>query len=235
MRIAICEDTPGDSERLKTLLEQYCTANQLDAEIDCYDSCEALLSLYRSGEYQILFLDILMTAAQIRHRDDEVAIIFVSVSREFAVDSYLVNAAYYLVKPVDARGLALAMERCRHVIQQHAASITVISNRRSVRLPLRDIMYLEAKRNDCIIYTSGGEVGTRLTLSSLDKELGGPPFLRCHRSFIVNLHWVQNIQERDFLMRNGSLVPISRTYSSFVQKQVVEYLKSGVRGQFPPS
>ncbi|MDL2233201.1 LytTR family DNA-binding domain-containing protein [Ruminococcaceae bacterium OttesenSCG-928-L11] len=238
MRIAICEDMPQDRDRLMAVLAQYGAANQLEFTVDCYDSGEALLAAYQPGRYQILFLDILMdglsgmeAAAGIRKLDEEAAIILTTVSREFAVDSYLVNAAFYLVKPVEYESLTLAMERCRHLIQLYAATITAFKNKKPIRLRLRDIRYLESQRNDCVIHTGDGEVRVRTLLSTLEPELGGLPFLRCHRSFIVNLRWVQDMLEQDFVMKNGVRVPISRMYLAAVRDRFDHYLVEEARGK----
>lgn len=231
MHIAVCEDLQQDADELCALLRQYCLEKQLDAQITCYPNGDALLEGYCPGKHHILFLDVMMegtngveTSQKIRALDDEVAIIFVTVSREFAVDSYLVDAAFYLVKPVEWTGLSQAMERCRHLLQQYARSISVAESRHMVTVRLRDLLYLESQRNDCVLYTCDGELRTRAKLSELEKELGGWPFLRCHRSFIVNLHWLEDMLDKDFLLRNGTRIPISRAYRLSSQTEFHHYL-----------
>lgn len=237
MKIAICEDVQADADKLTALVRQYCAENLLEADIDCFASARSLLASYLPGSCQILLLDILMdgpsgmdAARAIRQVDPEVAIILVTASRDFAVESYLVDAAFYLVKPVDRDGLAQAMERCRSVLRQHAATISVLHNRKPVELRLRDILYLESKRNNCILYTRQGEISTRALLSAVEPSLGGLPFLRCHTSFIINLLWAEDMVERDFLLKNGAKIPISKAYLPAVQREFNRYLMDYARG-----
>lgn len=236
MHIAVCEDLRDDAEQLCALLEQYGASNQLNMEITCFSSGEALLAQYQKGKYHIVFLDVFLegkngleTAAQIRRIDEDAALIFVTVSKEFAVDSYQVDAAYYLVKPLDAASLTLAMGRCRHLLQQYAKSITIAESRHMVHVKQRDILYLESQRNDCVLYTCNGEIRTRAKLSELEQELGGWPFLRCHRSFIVNLHWLEDMFDKDFVLRGGARVPISRAYGAVAQEEFNRFLISDAR------
>lgn len=236
MHIAVCEDIQKDADRLCELLRQYLLESQLDTEISCFSSGDALLKCYRPGSYQILFLDVLMdgtngmeTARKIRQIDEDVTIIFVTVSKEFAIDSYMVGAAFYIVKPLDYADLCLALGRCRHLLRQYAKSISVAESRRLVNIRLRDVLYLESQRNDCVLYTTEGELRTRAPLSELESKLGGWPFLRCHRSFIVNLHWLEDMLNREFVLRGGTRVPISRAYSAAAQQQFQDYLLSFAR------
>ena len=233
MNIAVCEDLQKDADELCTLIRQYCLENQLTAGISFFSSGEALLEKYEPEKYQILFLDILMdgtdgmeTARKIRQIDNGVTIIFVTVSKEFAVESYMVDAAFYIVKPLDYGSLCLAMERCRNLLQQYAKSISVAESRHMVTVRLRDILYLESQRNDCVLYTCNGEIRTRAKLSELEVELGGWPFLRCHRSFIVNLNWLENMLDKDFVLRSGAKIPISRAYGTEAQREFRQYLIS---------
>ena len=237
LRIALCEDLRRDADQLRALLGEYCMEHQLDMKIDCFNGGEALLGQFQPGEYQILFLDILMdgtngmeTAHKIRQSDGEVTIIFVTVSEEYAVESYAVDASYYLVKPLNYENLSMALARCQHVLQQHAKFILVSEGRQTVRVRLRDIMYIESKRNDCILYTKDGEIRTRAKLSELEADLGGRPFLRCHRSFVVNLHSLSDILDNHFYLSNGSSVPISRAYRGSAQEAFRKYLITGARG-----
>lgn len=233
MNIAVCEDLQKDAEQLYTLLRRYCSENQLEAKISLFASGEALLEQYQPGKFQLLLLDVIMNgvsgmdaARKIRQTDSEVTIIFITVSKEFAAESYMVDAAFYIVKPLDYESLCLAMEKCRHLLRQHAKSITIAESRRMVNVKLKDIIYLESQRNDCILHTCGGEIRTRAKLSELEAELGGWPFLRCHRSFIVNLNWLEDMLDKDFVLRGGDMVPISRAYSTKSQQGFRQYLIS---------
>lgn len=231
MQIAICEDVQKDDLALSALLNQYAGAYQLDITLTHFPHSDALLANYAPGAYQIIFLDILMAgtngmeaARRIRQQDGDVTIIFITTSQDFAVDSYQVDAAFYLLKPVDYAALSQALEKCRYLLRQYAKSITVAESRHMVDIRLRDILYLESQRNDCVLHTTHGEIRTRAKLSELEGALGGRPFLRCHRSFVVNLHCLEDMEEKDFLLRGGVRVPISRAYAAAAQQEFRQFL-----------
>ena len=106
MNIAIIDDIASDAEQLKRIITSYFENRQIPTEIRYFSSAEALFDDYRPGNFQILFLDIYMdgitgmeAARRIRNQSDDCILVFVTTSSEFAVESYDVNAAYYLLKP----------------------------------------------------------------------------------------------------------------------------------------
>ena len=221
MRIAICEDNPEDSAHLCVLLSGYLDANRLVADMEAFASGEALLDAFAPGKYQIIFFDIYLddkgvsgikAAETIRAMDSEVSIIFTTTSIEHGPTSYEVKADYYIVKPVDRKRLEKALERCRLQLDRYAMTMEVSVNRQTERIRLRDVLYVEARKHNVLLHTSSGEIRTRTALGEVTEKLGGPPFIPCHRSYMVNLVNVADLRDNSFIMKNGDRVPVSRTY-----------------------
>ena len=108
MRIALVDDEASQLQHLKDLLSK--ELNRLTCStpyrIDTYQNCQDFLDHWAVGSYDVIILDIFMcgitgvdVAMQIRLNDSEVKLVFCSRSNEFAAESYLVNAQYYLLKP----------------------------------------------------------------------------------------------------------------------------------------
>ena len=117
MRIAICDDTIQDLHTLSALLDAYCISHPF-VTYDCYSSATELLCSMPEHDYQVLLLDILMPglngielASEIRQQNKNIKIVFLSSSPEYAVDSYAVNAFYYLLKPLSADKLYPILNR----------------------------------------------------------------------------------------------------------------------------
>lgn len=238
MKIAICEDRPEDLAALRSLVAQYCADQRVEADIDCFARGDRLIEHYRPGSYQMVFLDVMMpgitgmaAARAIREVDREVALIFVTVSPDFAAASYFLDAAFYLVKPITAENLAAAMKRCRGLIMENAKAVEITQGRRTVKARLRDITYIDSHRNDCVIHTPHDELRVRAPLASLEEKVGGLPFLRCHQSFLVNLDWVEDMHGKGFLMGNGVVLPISKSYYSHCKEQFNRYIAARTRGE----
>lgn len=233
MRIAICEDSHRDSARLLAMLEDYLRANGLTADVERFSSGEALLAAFSPGKYQILFQDIYMkktaltgveTAAKIRETDRELTIIFVTVSSEHGAESYDVSAAYYIVKPLEQEKLRKAMEKCRALLDKYTKSIDIVENRQMVAVRLRDIRYAEVIRHQIIIRTVSGEIQTRMVFGELAAQLADAGLILCHRSYIVNPMHIADKQGRDFIMKNGDKIPISRTFQRQAEKAFRAFL-----------
>ena len=117
MIIAVVDDTMQDRELLKGMLDQYFSGHQTVPEIQEFESGEAFLEAYEPGHYDIIFFDIYMggitgmeTASLVYERDKDCRLVFFSSSADYAVDSYRVRAAYYLMKPLSYEDLALALD-----------------------------------------------------------------------------------------------------------------------------
>ena len=80
-----------------------------------------------------------------------------------------------------------------------------------IDIPLDHIYYVEVRNHNCLVYTTNDviETGSKMTIEDFIPLLPLPRFMRCHRSYIVNLSYVQSVG-RDFVMKNGHMVYIHR-------------------------
>lgn len=233
MQIAICDDTQKDLNQLKEILEDYLKTAGLSANIDVFDSAEAFMESFSQKKYLIIFMDIFMSkgnisgfeaAKQIRELDFESALIFTSVSTEFAISGYDV-ANYYIVKPVTKSALAKAMSKCREHQAQLAKTLEIIVNRQTINLHLHDIYYVETRQRACVFSTSNGEyICKSMAFETIANMLCDSPFLRCHRSYIVNLTHVQAMKDKDFIMSDSTRIPISRSAMPQAQSEFRKHL-----------
>lgn len=107
-RIAFCDDDAALLHQMQDFLEQYRTLRGVQLELAPYTKPVELLADIEAGvRFDVLFLDVLMpginginAAREIRRYDTAVQIIFVTSSSEFAVQSYVVGAYYYQLKPI---------------------------------------------------------------------------------------------------------------------------------------
>ena len=127
MLIYLCDDSESDILRLKHYLNSYAEKRKLDFELTVFSSGEELLDAFSQAlkKPELIFLDIFMAgingmdaARQLRSMDYRGGIIFTTSSLEHAVDSYEVNAHYYLQKPYDRSRFENAMARCGSLLQK---------------------------------------------------------------------------------------------------------------------
>ena len=106
---------------------------------------------------------------------------------------------------------------------KNARYIEVKTGGQNVRIPLAKILYVEMRDKAASIYTMDSLIRTYTPMSEIEKQLGGKPFLRCHRTYIVNMLHVKDLLESDFLMRDGSRVPIRKNGMKEIRRTVSDF------------
>jgi len=140
-------------------------------------------------------------------------IVFLSASKDYGPESYQVKAFNYLVKPISIADIrAILKELHEAATATDTASIHIKTTSFTKRVLLKEISHIEVKTN--YVYFSledGSELKSRVALSEIESHLlEDPRFVKCHRSFVVNLSNVDNLKSNEFVMRNGARIPISR-------------------------
>lgn len=230
MKIAVCDDNNNDRKILLTMLKMYCERNGLKADIEMFASGSELLRRMKQVSFSIAFLDIFLEnehgidlARTIRKHDNECLLFFGTISKDFALDGFEVNALHYLVKPFTYGQIENAMDRCGDKLMSLARTL-VLSLKQQTKVFVKDIIFVEALDRLCYIHTANGVESTRKTIKDLETELGTASFLRCHRSYIVNLECVREYTETDFILNDGMRVPIRQEGRSKIKRVFRNYL-----------
>lgn len=134
------------------------------------------------------------------------------------------DAAHYLVKPFTAQAAEAALDRCLFLAGEAERFVEVTVDRAPRRLLLSQLRYAEARGNTCVLYLAGEQVTTWLSLEELARLLDDPRFLRCQRSFLVNLDCCKEVRGTDFLLSDGALVPIRREARAEIKARFQRYL-----------
>ena len=96
------------------------------------------------------------------------------------------------------------------------------------QIPLADILYINVYDHQSRIHTHHGVISARRGLDDLETAIDSQDFLRCHRSFLVNLNHVEGVQGNDFRMEDQALIPISTANAARIRRQFIDwtYLKA---------
>lgn len=238
MNIAICDDLESDRQDLIYMIKKY---YNLKIELSTYKNGNELLHNFACGKFKLIFLDIYMNdenhmtgidvAKQIRIHDKECIIIFMTTSKDHALDAYEVDAMQYLVKPISYDKFKYVFDKCQKLFLDNMRFIEVLSNGISVKILLKDIYYIEVYNKICLIHASHQIIKTYTSLSMLWDLLGGSPFLRCHRSYIINMFYIDTILENDFLLKNGDKIPIRKNEASALKQIYSDYFFEQIRSR----
>jgi len=240
MKIFVCDDTDSDRLSMCRLIDKYLTDINCPADILVYESGTKFLEKFNKftkNEPRIAFLDIYMpevtgvdVAKKIRETDKDMVIIFTTTSPDHGLDGYSVKALQYLLKPVAYPQLKDALDDCMVLFADFLQYLEVIVDRVAVRIPLKDIIFIEIHAHYGLIHTLNETIKCRLTLDEVEKQLEGTTFLRTHRSFIVNMRYVSSVDDNDFIMTNGESVPIRKNDKLNIKQAYMDYIFAQTRG-----
>lgn len=234
MNIAVIDDISADAEILKSIVTSYFKEKQIETEIRYFTSGEEFFGSYQPGRFQLIFLDIYMdgmtgmdAARRIRSAADDCVLIFVTTSSDFAVESYDVKAAYYLLKPFEPEKLRTVLDSIQLEKAQDTRYIEVISDRIPVRVPLHSILYADTFRNAVCLHTDAGVIRSYLTFQKFEELISGCScFLSCYRGCIVNMDRIREALDDGFLLDNGETVQIRKRGAAAIRKAYLQYLFS---------
>lgn len=236
MHIGVCDDCKNDREVLTRYIEQYMTTLHFDYTLSAFESGEDFLESVPTKKYDMVFLDIYMkektgveTAKILRKTDQNCLIIFTTTSLDHALDGFEVGAVHYLVKPLRYEDVEVGLNRCKQLFAQAEKYIEVKTGRMVTPVLIKDIIFAEVYSNTVLIHTNSEEIKAYISLDELAKLLPTDIFLRCHRSYIVNMNCIASQDASDFILKNGTKIPIPKKELQQMRKYYTEYLFNCVR------
>ena len=240
MRIAIIDDIQEDREHLKADVSRWATERRIPLipAPALYESGEGFLENFSAGQYDIIFLDIYMdgingmdTARLIRKIDKDCRLIFTTTTAEFAVDSYEVESSWYLVKPYRYDTLLQALNRCCSAFLEQGQFLTVPGRNGLQKLLLHHISWTEyINRHVCVHFKNGSTTDVSLRQMEFSELLlAYPYFCDCMKGILVNFEMVEKLSDNCFLLKDGTMVPISRLKYREVREKFLEYCYAKAR------
>ena len=232
MKIVICDDEAGYRQILHEKILKDSIANDYEAEIVEFEDGEKLLSSDPARSADVYFLDIQMeqgnddgirAARDLRRRGEKGLIVYVTGFIDYVQTGYEVKAFRYLLKSQISDMLPQVLADIRQELFG-AEVFTFQCGRETVRVDRRSILYLESDKRQLQLTTRESEYRFYGTLAEAHKELG-ERFLRCHRSFLVNLEWIEAYTSDSVRLKGGTMIPVSRSYSKEVKRRLILNMK----------
>ncbi|WP_216697218.1 LytR/AlgR family response regulator transcription factor [Anaerostipes faecalis] len=216
LHIAICDDAQDFVQHLKTMLNQY--ADEIGEEIKVtvyYDGLE-LIEEYDTT-IDLIFLDIQMNgvdglkaAEQIRKKDENVGIIFLTSLKQYALEGYKYQAVNYIVKPMKYIRLKVELNRWKEKYRKKNPYIVVRNDNGSFKIDLTTLHYAETYKRNLLLHTDGKDIICYKNMKELEKELEPYGFFRCHTGFLVNMAFVKRVEKLDVELTSGEVVYVSK-------------------------
>lgn len=238
IKIAFCDDEMEVLHQMNELLDRYRVERNEDITYAAFQSPFELMTEIEKGiRPDILFLDVVMpgqngmdVAKEIRQYDTNVKIIFLTSSPEFAVESYTVGAYFYQLKPIWEESFFRLMDSVLSECEKKKKNSLILHSKDGItRIDLQQLEYCEVLGRKLLFHLENGAVLE--SAGSLD-DLAGQlmqysNFFRPHRSFLVNMEYIQNISSRSIKMVNDAEIPIPHGKCSEIKNTYMEYAFNG--------
>ncbi len=193
----------------------------------CQSALEATDVLNRE-KVDVLFVDINMPDLNgldfVRSLQHRPMIVFTTAYGEYALEGYKVDAVDYLLKPFGMADLMRAADKVKHHYDlMHAASLSekgdddalfLKTDYRVVRIQPSHIIYVEGMSEYLRIHLTGEDkpLVVLLSMKKLEERLHGKQFMRVHKSYIINLHHIAEIQRGRIVLDEGTDIPVGDSY-----------------------
>lgn len=233
MRIIICDDESKYRQLLHEKILQDSFACDYDVEISEYEGGDSLLAALENGvSADVYFLDIQMengtddgirVAKELRKKGDKGLIVYVTSFIDYVQTGYEVKAFRYLLKRQIQERLTRVLADVRGELFREDA-FCFQTKGETIRVNRREILYFESDKRQLQLVT---ESETYLFYGKLEEAEGklGEGFLRCHRSFLVNMEHIRKHSVEEIVLQNGKVIPVSRSYAKEVKRKLMLELK----------
>jgi two-component system LytT family response regulator len=226
LRCLVVDDDPMSVQIVRT-----CIGNTpfLAASAACSSAIEAA-EMLRTQEFDVLFLDVEMPLMSgldlLRSLPDPPQVILITSSRSYAVQAFEFAVADYLLKPISyPRFLQAAQKVLESITAQSAApaeadvlaptgsaEFTFVKvDNKLVRVDFADVFYVEALGDYVHLVTSRSKLIVYSTMRAIEEKFPSQRFVRVHRSFIINIGYVQALEDNSLLLKDKH-IPIGQTY-----------------------
>lgn len=231
MKVAIIDDLASCREEIRNCLNRYFREN-CAGEIpimETFSSGQAFLDSFTPETYDMILIDQYMdgltgieTAREIRQTDSLVALLFVTVSRGHAIESYEVRACGYLVRPFEYPDFEAALELAG-IEKLRAARFICIGGK---HILLHQILWCNQDGHYLQVHIDRWKVlRFRLPFGTLSGLLHPyPQFLTCYKGCIVNMERVDRIDGLDFRLDTGERIPFSQRDRKKIETLYYEWL-----------
>ena len=238
MHTLIVDDEPLARNELAYLLEQCEEVSRIEEA----DSIEEALEKLLQQTIDLAFLDIHLTeesglalADKINRIQNPPLIVFATAYDDYAIQAFERNARDYLLKPFELERVQETVRRAQATLvgrakndeeKQKPSSVYPIQmDDRIFMVHAREILAIEVNQGETTIYTENKNYKTAEPLNAWEKKLPQPPFMRVHRSYLVNLNKIEEIQpwfNQTYQVTLGEhlKVPVSRSYEQVFKEKM---------------
>lgn len=238
IHIAICDDNIEELSNMGCLINEYRLSKHLNCEHAVFHNGFELISALEKGNHFDLYcMDIIMpvfsgieVAREVREFDKNASIIFLTSSSEYALESYSVNAINYVLKPISKGKLFPALDKVLEQMKiEQDDAIVVKSNEGIQKILLSNLVFTEVSGRNVFYHLISGKVieCAESFASVCENMLKYGCFIKTHRSYIVNMQYIDTIDNNRLTLQTLSSVPIAQGKTRGIKERYLAFQMEG--------
>ncbi|MBO6178372.1 MAG: response regulator transcription factor [Selenomonadaceae bacterium] len=239
MKIAIVDDEEKELIEAKRHLKRHIAKHFPDEVenlfIETFESAEEFLKNFKAKEYDLLVFDICLkkmngveAARAVRKVDEDVALVFLTSSRDFLLDGYGVFAAGYFLKPLTEHedDFRKTFAHIFPKLKNRRKELNLRVDGTSFSAPYDSIFFIDIDwRHRVRLHTADKNFAVSVSYENIQKELlTDQRFLECHHRILVNMDKIDSMGKDEFTLTNGDKVPISQRKQKESKAAYMSYL-----------
>jgi DNA-binding LytR/AlgR family response regulator len=235
LKIAVCDDEEYELKQISRMLSRAAEAFGCAATVFSYRDSRSILNEIENGSmhFDLLCLDLYIDekigfdiAAAVRRKGYPCAIIFITAFADRMAESFRYVTSAYLIKPVDETKMKEAFGTA--LSHLNAAPSFLLHRKEDERsIPFRQIIYLESRLKQIYLYCQGERepIVFPEKLAEISRVFPKEYFHFCHKSYLVNFHYVQKIDKvrHEAVLADGSRLPVSRNCYAQILKDFMQF------------
>ena len=231
MNIAVVDDNLNDRKMILDYLSQFFNESGVDYTTSTFEDGVSFLKDY-SFSYDFIIFDIDMpqmsgidTAKELRKKDSNVTIMFVTNMPQYALEGYSVEAVDYVLKPLSYPDFRLKMKKAtRYILRNSVKKVTInTTDEGLITVDSSDIYYVESKLHYIYYHTKKGIYKMRAKLTEVEDILLPYHFARSGGSFLINLAYLEKIDGNEIVIA-GETLPLSRRMKASLMSAFTKYM-----------
>jgi len=236
IRVIAIDDEKLAIDVIKEYLKK---ADKVELIAECRNGFDGLKTISELNP-DIVFLDIQMPKINgfemLELIDDPPVIVFTTAFDQYALKAFEVNATDYLLKPFSESRFLEALEKAKKLLKDKNKAdekieslekynennsecierIVVKNGQKIIIIPVDDVDYIEAQDDYVMLHSSKGKFLKQKTMKYFDEHLDANNFMRVHRSYIVKINSIQQIElfEKEsykIILKDGKNIPVSKS------------------------
>lgn len=238
-QIAVCDDNIDELSNMVQLINLYRTSKNFSCEYAIFPNGLDLVSALEKGkQFDLYCLDIIMpgftgidVAKEIRMFNKTAPILFFTSSSEFALESYCVKAINYILKPISKEKLFFTFDQLLEQIklEKDEDAVIVKSNEGIQKIVISNLTFAEVIGRNVLYHLRSGKVieCTESFSAVCDNLMKYGCFIKPHRSFLINMQYVDIIKNHEIILQTLSSIPIAQGKAKEMKQQYLSYQMEG--------